>query len=183
MPPKCDGKKVNTRYGMFQIGSPLSFHLNPVGFTTNIITNIPKLSMSPFTTHELPKLPLRFISEEHDVVPKNWVLTGDERAFLATIKVTEQNSYVLEQETVKQSLCELWKNNRKNRITSSNAHRVFIRKRNFETLAESLLNPNLESNLPAATRDAFRHGRIYEPVAHEKYLDVMKFHLNRNIDI
>ena len=55
LPPKCDGKKVNTRYGMFQIESPLSFHLNPVGFTTNIIANIPKLSMSPFTTHELPK--------------------------------------------------------------------------------------------------------------------------------
>ena len=37
VPPKCDGKKGNTRYGMFQIRSPLSFHLNPVGFTTNII--------------------------------------------------------------------------------------------------------------------------------------------------
>ena len=117
MPPKCDGKKVNTRYGMFQIDSPLSFHLNPVGFTTNIITNIPELSMSPFTTHELPKLPLSFISEEHDVVPKNWVLAGDERAFLATIKVTEPNAYV----------------------TSSNVHRVFTRKRNFQALAESLL--------------------------------------------
>ena len=141
--------------------------------------------MSLSTIHELPKLPLSFISDKHDVpnVPKNWVLTEDERAFLATIKFTEQNSYVLEQETVKQSLCELWKNSRKNRITSSNAHRVFIRKRNFQTLAESLLNPNLESDLPAATRDAFRHGRIYEPVAREKYLDVMKFHLNRNIDI
>ena len=57
VPPKCNGKKVNTLYGMFQIGSPLSFHLNPVGFTTNIIKNIPELSMSPFTTHELPKLP------------------------------------------------------------------------------------------------------------------------------
>ena len=174
MPPKCDGKKENTRYGMFQIGSPLSFHLNPVGFTTNIITNIPELSMSPFTTHELPKLPLSFISEEHDVVPKNWVLTEDERAFLATIKVTEQNSYVLEQETVKQSLCELWKNSRKNQITCSHAHQVFIRKHNFESLAESLLNPNLESNLPAATRDAFRHGRIYKPVVHEKYLYATK---------
>ena len=63
--------------------------------------------MSPFTTHELPKLPLSFISEEHDVVSKNWVLAEDERAFLVTVQVTEQNSYVLEQETVKQSLCEL----------------------------------------------------------------------------
>ena len=174
--PKCDGNKINTSYGMFPIGSLLSFHLKPAGFTTNVITNFPEL-------HELPKLPLSFISEEHNVVAKNWVLTEHERAFLATVKFTEQNSYVLEQETVKQSLCELWKNSRKNRITSSNAHRVFIRKRNFESLAESLLNPNLESNLPAATRDAFRHGRIYEPVAREKYLDVMKFHLNRNIDI
>ena len=113
MPLKCDEKKVNTRYGMFQIASTLSFRLNPVGFTTNIITNISELSMSRFTTHELPKLPLSFISEENDVVPKNWVLTKDERAFLATIKVTEQNSYVLEQETVKQSLCELWINSKK----------------------------------------------------------------------
>ena len=56
--PKCDGKKVNISYGMFQIGSPLSFHLDPVGFATNIMTNIPELSMSRFTTHELPKLPL-----------------------------------------------------------------------------------------------------------------------------
>ena len=120
---------------MFQIESLLSFHLNPVGFTANIITNIPELTTSPFNTHELPKLPLSFISEEHDVVPKNWVLTEDERAFLSTIKVTKQNSYVLEQEIVKESLCELWKNSRKNRITSSNAHRVFIRKCDFETLA------------------------------------------------
>ena len=58
MLPKCDGKKVNISYGMFQIGSPLSFHLDPVGCATNIMTNIPELSMSPFTTHELPKLPL-----------------------------------------------------------------------------------------------------------------------------
>ena len=64
VPPKCDGKKVNTRYGMLQIGSPLSFLLNPVGFTTNIITNIRELSIPPFTTHKLPKLHLSFISEE-----------------------------------------------------------------------------------------------------------------------
>ena len=51
--------------------------------------------MSPFTTHELPKLFLSFICEEHGVVPKNWVITKDERAFLATIKVTKQNLYVL----------------------------------------------------------------------------------------
>ena len=72
--------------------------------------------MSPFTRHALPKLLLSFISEDHVVVRKNWLLTEDERAFLATIHVTEQNSYVLEQETVKQSLGELWKNWKKSNI-------------------------------------------------------------------
>ena len=60
--------------------------------------------------------------------------------------------------------------------------RVFIRTRNFQTLAELFLNSNLESDLPVATTDAFRLCRIYEPVAQEIYL-VMKFHLNRNIDV
>ena len=66
----------------------------------------------------------------------------------------------------------------KNRIRCSSAHRVFISK--FQILAESFLNPNLKSNLTAATRDALRHGRIYGPVAREKHFDVMKFHLNTN---
>ena len=38
VPPKRDGKKVNTRYVMYQIGLPLFFHLNPVAFSTNILT-------------------------------------------------------------------------------------------------------------------------------------------------
>ena len=45
---------------------------------------------------------------------------------------------------------------------------VFTRKCNFQNLVESFLVPNLESDLPAATRDTFRHGRIYESVAREK---------------
>ena len=125
--------------------------------------NILELSMSPFALHKLPKLPLSFISEEHDVDPKNLVLTEDERAFLATVQATEQNSYDLEQDT-----CKLWKNSTKSRITSSNALRDFIKKRNFQTLAESFLNPNLESDLHDASRSASKYGHIYETVAHQK---------------
>ena len=46
----------------------------------------------------------------------------------------------------------------------NNAHRVFKKKRNFQALI-------------------FRHGRIYEPVVREKYIDVIKFHLSRNTDV
>ena len=52
---------------------------------------------------------LCFVSEELNVVSKNWALNEDERVFLAVIQTTEQKSYVLEQETVKQSLYKLWK--------------------------------------------------------------------------
>ena len=52
---------------------------------------------------------LCFVSEELNVVPKNWAFNEDERVFLAVIQTTEQKSYVLEQETVKQSLYKLWK--------------------------------------------------------------------------
>ena len=95
---------------------------------------------------------LCFVSEELNVVPKNWVLTEDERVFLAVIQTTEQKSYVLEQETVKQSLCKLWKNSRKNRIASTNGHRVLKRKHNFQALGKLFLNANLGSDLPAAAR-------------------------------
>ena len=69
---------------MFQVGSHLSFDVNLVGFTTNIIPNIPEISMS--------SLPLSFTTEKHAVAPKNWVLSEDERAFLSTIQVTQENS-------------------------------------------------------------------------------------------
>ena len=62
---------------------------------------------------------LSFIIEEHDVVPKNWILTEDERVSLTTMQVTEEDSYISQQETVELSLRELWwKKCRKNRITS-----------------------------------------------------------------
>ena len=48
---------------MFQVGSTLSFDVNLVGFTTNIIPNIPEMSMS--------SLPLSFTTEKHAVAPKN----------------------------------------------------------------------------------------------------------------
>ena len=56
-------------------------------------------------------------------------------------------------------------------------------KRNVIIRLLSFPNSNSESDLPAATKYVFRHGRIYEPVASEIYIDVMKFHLGRNIDV
>ena len=43
-------------------------------------------------------------------------------------------------------------NSRKNRIASTNGHRVLKRKRNFQALGKLFLNPNSGSDLPAAAR-------------------------------
>ena len=56
------------------------------------------------------------------------------------------------------------------------------RKRNFETLADNIPDLKPEKDLPLATRDGFRYGRIYQPVAREKYGDIVKYHLNRDVD-
>ena len=85
------------------------------GICNHVMALLPIL-LQIFLNHPCLHLPhmnclnyLCFVSEEHNVVPKNWVLTEDERVFLAVIQTTEQKSYVLEQETVKQSLYKLWK--------------------------------------------------------------------------
>ena len=151
-----------------------------MGFTT-MLRNISGLSMSSLTTRELSKLPVSFIREENGVIPTNWVLTEDEGALPATIQVTEENLYTLEQETLCNH-CVNFGKTENNRIKFSSVHRVFIRKRNFQILTESFLNPNLGCDLAAATRDDFRHGRIYEPVPCEKYFDVIKFHINKKME-
>ena len=164
---------------MFQIGSPLSFYMNPVGFTTNI-TNI--LNYLCLYLPYMNCLNYLWVSSVTNMMSQMSQRTGFslkmKELFLPLFKLLSRT-----QEIVKQLLCEFRKNSRKNCITTCIGHRVFLRKRNFQTLGESFFNQNLESDLPAATRDAFRHWRIYEPAAREKCPDVMKFHLNRNIDI
>ena len=106
-------KEVNQRYGMFQIGSPLFFHQNPVGFKNNIMTGIPELSVPSFTTINCPYY--LSVSSVNNINLSQ--ITGFShwrwKSFFATMQVIEENSKVLEQETVKQSLCGLRKNRRK----------------------------------------------------------------------
>ena len=64
---------------------------------------------------------------------------------------------------------------KKYRITSSNAHKVLIHQKNFETLAENLFVKNKKcSNI---TQEALNHGKKFEPIAWQIYIDVMKFKL------
>ena len=60
--------------------------------------------------------------------------------FLEKIKLSPDESIKLQTQTIKQRECPQWFRERKYRITSSNAHKIYIRKKNFETLVKQVYN-------------------------------------------
>ena len=83
--------------------------------------------------------------------------------------LSPESVFDLEKESIKQSASKTWYEARKYGITSRNAHNIFKRKKNFETLAKTKLNPKPEDKLPKFTQEALKHGLFYEPVARKKY--------------
>ena len=146
---------------------------------TNIKENIKPI----YAIHKYQSLPLRFINIEHDVVPKHWQLITQECEYFDTIHVTRESCRKLEADTTMQSKSDLWLYNRKDKITASNAHKVLIRKKNFESLLDNFLSPKPENELPAATKDELIHGTVYEPIAREKYINILTYQLNRNVNV
>ena len=64
----------------------------------------------------------------------------EESFFLSQLQVTLQEANDLEFETKSQKEWEDWQTYRKNRITSSISHKIFIRLRNFDTLVSQIIN-------------------------------------------
>lgn len=181
-PVGLNQEEINTKFGQFVVGSPLSFHLNPVGFTTKVETNINKIKNPLYSEHDYTELPLLFIKDENELVPKDWVNTPTEQNYLNSIKISREKCRLLETDTVSQSKNELWKLSKKWKIGSSEAHKVFIRKKNL-SLVDIFLSPKEEQDLPYAVRENFKHGKLYEPIAREKYEHVMQFYLNRDVEV
>ena len=87
----------------------------------------------PASIIDFCQLPLKFLEYEC-----NWETNDVESNFLQTLKILNDESIQLEVE--KQRDYELWFKKRENRITSSNTHKIFIHKRNFETLVQQITN-------------------------------------------
>ena len=93
-----------------------------------------------------------------------------ESIFLETIV----DAQILERETIGQDKNKLWLTEMLKRITSSQAHKVFIWKKNFETLANSFTE---EKKLPKFVQDVMQHGKENESVAKQKFFDYMTYML------
>ena len=174
---------VNTKYGEFLLGSTLSFQLLPIEPDIIFKSNIEAKQTSCYTVHGFQRIPLKFLNEESGCLPTDWDISDEEQQLLDTLIINEQKSFEIEQETVSQSKCDKWFEYRKNRITASVAHKVFIRKKNYNTLADSLLNPKPSSELPQTVKDALKHGSTYEEVARETYYNFLKYKLKRDVHI
>jgi len=68
-------------------------------------------------------------------------------------------------------------------VTSSIAHQVYTRVRKFDTLATNLINPTPYSELPTYVRGAMEHETTNEPITREKYFEILKYNLKRDVQI
>lgn len=79
-------------------------------------------------------------------------------------------SWKLEKDTREQADCEIWFEERKNRIIASRLHEVW-RQKGFENHAKRFTSPSAAPS--AFLKRKFEHGHMYEPVAWQKYQQCM----------
>ena len=88
---------------------------------------------------------------------------------------SDRQLWILEKRTISQSECQQWFEQKKYRTKPSNPHKILIRQKNFETLTDNLVVKNKKcSNI---TKEALNHGKKFEPIARQIYIEVMKFKL------
>ena len=176
---------VHTKYGAFPLGSPLSFHLKTFESNFKVISNLMRTHSSVVTSYcmeDLPDLPTAFIASNNSNLVPNWALNYSEKLALSGFAISEQPSFEIEMHTREQAKSEVWHDIRKNRITSSNAHKVLIRKRCYESLIPLFCeNSKPMHELNPKLQNLFRHGIKFEPVARDKYLQAMRNEYRRNI--
>lgn len=179
-------EKKSTKYGEFYAGSTLSHHLAVFDADFEINSCFPPSHSVSYDSELLDDvdLPTSKIPETSDCFPTDWgVLTYSEMMTLEYIfPETLEASQKLERKTVGQDKNEFWMTERSKRITSSNAHKIYIRKKNFETLAATMKNGS-RNHLPKFVEKAMQHGKDYENVAKQKFFDYLTYILKRNIVI
>ena len=127
-----------------------------------------------FVNQTFSDLPLSSLDYED-----RWDLSQEEKGFLDTLNISMEKSIEVEKLTRKQRENKFLSQYREKIITSSIAHKIFIRQKIFETLVTFLHTPN--DNLPKSVQSAFKHGIKNEIIAKEKYVKAMNFKLFRNI--
>ena len=169
-----------TKYGLQLVGSPLSYQLPPIDINFMTISNLVKLTaINEISIEQLPDyLPVVLLDWNFKIFEN---VTPEKNNFLQTLMITHTESHIIEKSTRKQRESKEWQQYRKNRLTSTPAHKVFIRKKNFDMEAKQLHNskPFHEQ----CVKQALNHGINNEDAAKEKYCFIMNYRLMRNVKI
>ena len=174
---------VDTKFGFQAVGSPLSYQLSPVEFNFEVVVNLSSveslLLSNSFSSVELTDLPSSLL---------NWTETFDQynlnesqKSVIESLRVSLPDAVMLEKETVKQRSCKKWFELRQKHITASNVYRIFTRKRQHSNLAKDLAKPRTQNSMNKVVKKKLKHGVRYEPVARDKYKDIMKFKERRHV--
>ena len=158
----------STPFGPFNLKSPLSYHLNPIPFHINVVSNLEKLDNFQFSEEEFINVPMKIIAVDSEVTPSDWVLSSAEKHYLQSITVTEKSCRDLEYDTVERHNSKLWLYCQRRKILSTNAHKIFIRKNNFESLTPLFL-PVDRQQPNTFFQESLKHQKNYEPIARDLY--------------
>ena len=140
---------------------------------------------SPSKSHHTPfeyftDLPVKCIPSP----PKESDHSVDEKceSVLDTLKIAMEDARQLETNTRKQASCKKWVSAPESRITASQVHRISIRKRQFGSLADQFVT-NEAKEKPDLVKKKLKHGTHFEPVARDKYMEILKFQESRPIRV
>ena len=157
---------VDTKFGKCPIGSFGSYQLlfTESNFSAKADTSSVPRRIEALNCEQFPRFP--HIEEEHMNIPDT--LSTEEQQFITSLTKDENEINDIEVNTRAQADCEEWNKQRCHRFTASKFHLISHRKRNHNTLAETLIHPKKFSNR------AVEHGRNFEPVALMEYQKYMK---------
>ena len=138
-------KLTDSMFRNLYFGSPLSYYLEAVDFSYKVLSNIKNGHMISFgwKSKICFKLPMHFLPPQSQLIPNWQPYTEEENTFFQDLFVTKDEVVSIEKRTAKQATCNKWKSLRESRITSSNAHEIFIRKKNMAAVMNELPGVNI----------------------------------------
>ena len=98
-----------------------------------------------------------------------------------SINIINEKSISLEQIAVGLTGKKEWFFLEKGKIETYRAHRILVRQRNFESLANEILFS--KECLPQSVKENMRHKKAYNEIVRERYYNVMYFYLNRDVQL
>ena len=167
-----------TKFGTLPLFSPLAYQCNLVGNNFEVYMNIgdtncpSEPNLSTCNHNNYPDFPHRFVPQYYFYDISN--TCQSEKDLLEGLNLTNEQAVALEEATRTQSQNVLWFQQRKCRITALQVYDVYQWKKGMEKHAEKFIqNDALKDNVPDVLKRKFEHGKMYEPVALDKYRKCM----------